>query len=1249
MRMVLAFFMTLFSLWSWGQTVWNYDFGTGTGSFTSSTASTTFLPTPQTNGGTARVRVGTNPGSIILANPGLALGAGSELQFKTNSGSTSTTKFSIYDFTASKVGYLKSKVTLHSGTAGAYLLTIGDGATFSDNNAMASTQVFAGLRWTFGTSNSISTEVLNNTTWGTTGLTGSTTLFAQGAANIYEIEIYYNNSATSTSYQRNGSHSLANAKWDLWVNGAKVAEGLAKGGLGTDSNIDSFTLNHQSSVAAGTQGTVYMDDIEYSNGLPSATIRTISTNPTSLSGFTYAEGSGPSAEQSFTVTGSNLADPVAVSASTNWEVSLTSGSGFGNAVSLPVSGGKVYARLVAGLLENPTYAGTVTLSSTEATNAVVNLTGSVTAPPATPVVTGATLNGSVGGVFSHQVVATQSPTSYAVASGSLPSGLSLSTTSGVISGTPTQSGTFNATITASNGSLNSEPASFDFSIVQGIQTAALPDINVNVGVANITLPASTSAGLPITYVSDTPSVANVSGNILTLGNVGTATITASQSGNAEYAAFNDSFMVTVAVVDHLVISQVYGAGGNSGAIYNRDYVELFNPTNAPISLNGYTLQYASATGTTWTNSSNNYLPNVYIQPGKYFLIQTTLTGSNGSPLPVPDFTYVTAMDMSGSNGKVALVNSTVTLSGANPTATSITDLVGFGNANGYEGSAAAPGTGVTTSAVRKLNGRQDMNNNANDFETASPLPRNSSFPTVTWNGTAWSNTTGPDSTMPAIIAGDYSGPAFESQSLTVDAGATLTVSDYIKTGNITNNGNIIVANNANFVQTGTFTAGGSSSFKVKKDSKAVKRQAYIDWSSPMEGSGQTLKGFSYGKLADGVTNQSVSGTLDNRFYTYNNNAFVATPATGTFVAGQGYQIRTPNDFTTAPQVFHGQFEGVKPNSGTVNYDHSAITGDYVLLGNPYPGAISVADFLTANPGTTEIIYSWNSQAEMDANSLYTGINYNTYAPGTGAVPAGSMDGNIPVGQGFFVARGTAASPFVFNDGMRQSAEDGIFSKSTAADRFWLEMNSPSGAKPQMLLAFNAAAGEGYDKGYDAKMFSRNTDVLYSTVDDQSLIIDSHGVFDTSDAFALNANFSTAGNYTISVLQKEGRFSSSQKIYLKDNVTGAVTDISSGTYTFTATAGVQENRFTVQFRPGGVLATDTAVKSGTAIFSSGKEIHVKADGKIASVEVYDMSGKRIAVKSSFDNETVMSVTYTGTVVVKVSLQNGIVQTKKIMIK
>ena len=69
---------------------------------------------------------------------------------------------------------------------------------------------------------------------------------------------------------------------------------------------------------------------------------------------------------------------------------------------------------------------------------------------------------------------------------------------------------------------------------------------------------------------------------------------------------------------NVVISQVFGAGGNSGAAYQNDYVELFNPTPLAKPLNNWSIQYASATGTTWQVVK---LPNFNLQPGQYFLIK----------------------------------------------------------------------------------------------------------------------------------------------------------------------------------------------------------------------------------------------------------------------------------------------------------------------------------------------------------------------------------------------------------------------------------------------------------------------------------------------------------------------------------------------------------------------------------------------------------------------------------------------------
>lgn len=260
--------LVLIGNYGWGQT-WSYDFGASTGTFTNSTASTTFLPTPTTGGGTSRVRVGTNPGSFVLANPGLSnLGSNSELQITSNTGSSSTTKFSIHDFTASKVGYIKFNIVINGGTNGVYLFSIGDGANYSDNNAIATNQIFAGIRWTLGASNTVTCNVLNNTTYGTTGISNSTTLFSQSNTNIYSIEVYYNNENSSKNYLKSGtSYSISNSKWDLWINGTLIGDDLAKGGQAINTNIDSFAFNHQSS--SSSPGTIYLDDIEYSNALPS--------------------------------------------------------------------------------------------------------------------------------------------------------------------------------------------------------------------------------------------------------------------------------------------------------------------------------------------------------------------------------------------------------------------------------------------------------------------------------------------------------------------------------------------------------------------------------------------------------------------------------------------------------------------------------------------------------------------------------------------------------------------------------------------------------------------------------------------------------------------------------------------------------------------------------------------------------------------------------------------------------------------
>src|SRR5690606_22868131 len=128
-----------------------------------------------------------------------------------------------------------------------------------------------------------------------------------------------------------------------------------------------------------------VDDVEIIGTLSSPT-PTITATPTSLTGLDYVETLGPSAEQSFDVEGTLLTNNIILTAPTNFEISTTSGSGFGTTVTLTQSGGTVnsttiYTRLIAGLTAN-TYTGDITATSAGATDVDIDLVGTVSSSSA---------------------------------------------------------------------------------------------------------------------------------------------------------------------------------------------------------------------------------------------------------------------------------------------------------------------------------------------------------------------------------------------------------------------------------------------------------------------------------------------------------------------------------------------------------------------------------------------------------------------------------------------------------------------------------------------------------------------------------------------------------------------------------------------------------------------------------------------------------------------------------------------------
>ena len=252
-------------------------------------------------------------------------------------------------------------------------------------------------------------------------------------------------------------------------------------------------------------------------------------------------------------------------------------------------------------------------------------------------------------------------------------------------------------------------------------------------------PYATSASSsvnPITYTSSNTAVATiVSGNIHIVG-AGSTNITASQSASANYNAATDvvqTLNVNANSVPNVIITQVYGGGGNTGATYINDFIELYNTTPANIDISGWSVQYYAATGT--SASVYAFPTNTIIPANNHFLIQCGSGGSVGTALPTADASC--SLNMSTTAGKVVLYNvSTAQTLADATTLTSVTGKAAYVDYVPY-GSTSTPVFGsftvnlsATTAAIRKYSaGFVYTSNIGNDFSVATPNPRNSSIAT----------------------------------------------------------------------------------------------------------------------------------------------------------------------------------------------------------------------------------------------------------------------------------------------------------------------------------------------------------------------------------------------------------------------------------------------------------------------------------------------------------------------------------------
>ncbi len=178
---------------------------------------------------------------------------------------------------------------------------------------------------------------------------------------------------------------------------------------------------------------------------------------------------------------------------------------------------------------------------------------------------------------------------------------------------------------------------------------------------------------------------------------------------------------SAAPADHLVINEAYLNGGSAGATYLNKFVELHNPTDEEIDVDGWTVQYRSYSST--SGFTGKIALSGTIPPGGHYLVSGNANATNGAPLPTPDVASTIAFSGNANGGTLALSSSDATLTGdgatvlANP---AVVDVLGYGVSNTYETAPKASGYSVTSS-LNRTDG-EDTDDNSADFTAAAPTP-----------------------------------------------------------------------------------------------------------------------------------------------------------------------------------------------------------------------------------------------------------------------------------------------------------------------------------------------------------------------------------------------------------------------------------------------------------------------------------------------------------------------------------------------
>ena len=523
-------------------------------------------------------------------------------------------------------------------------------------------------------------------------------------------------------------------------------------------------------------------------------------------------------------------------------------------------------------------------------------------------------------------------------------------------------------------------------------------------------------------------------------------------------------------------------------------------------------------------------------------------------------------------------------------------------------------------------------------------------------------------------------------NLNVQSSNNLIITDFVT---VEPTGVLQIENNSNLVQINNVTNSGNIIYK--RTANNIKGSDYVYWSSPVNN--QALNSI-YTSPSQGPK-YSWNPTLNNSNGGQGNYVNANSVTMGT---GIGYLVRGSSSFGMAATNINSTFTG-RANNGTipVTVSRGSHTGapyngtngvqitnlddNYNLIGNPYPSSINALQFISDNASVIRgNVQLWTHGTDPGANNGTTITNpfYGTYANNysasdyvtinyTGAtIPSASEI--IKAGQGFFVEMldGPAGSGTVnFNNAQRRDgtgipyANDAFFKNSNQQNvslntlerhRIWLDIKNSNNVTGVALIGYIEGATMGDDSTYDA--FATTLDMgIYSFIDDQSYIIQGRSLpFNDNDQVVIGFNVPVSGNYTIGINSADGLFLGNQNIYLKDELLNIYHDLKVNPYSFTATAGVHNDRFKLVYK--NTVLSNTNFNENEFQIAKNKNIIdiVSGNETMDSVKVFDVRGRLLVEKTKINNNSIsidMNSIQDQVLIINIVTTEGIKVTRKIL--